>query len=115
MDINKEYIEILKKCKFIALKDTWYVEGTIAELDGSTYDDYENENIKFNAKSGLFGGWTNEVYAGYTGELPREDGETCSLDEFQIIDEYGNDITELSLKEYKLLLRKLKIESIIDE
>jgi hypothetical protein len=108
----KEYRKILSKCKFIALPDTWYVEGSVAKLDGTPFVDYNSDDIKFNDNCGLFDGWTNEVYDGYIGVLPREDSETCSFDEFQIIDEYGNDITELTLKDYKLLLRKLKMEKL---
>lgn len=53
---------------------------------------------------GLFDGLTMETYQGYSGELPREDGETCPFDEFFIYDEFGNDITELTLEEYEVLL-----------
>jgi hypothetical protein len=42
-----------------------------------------------------------ETYHGYTGELPREDGETCPFDEFFIYDEFGNEISELTIEEYK--------------
>jgi hypothetical protein len=47
---------------------------------------------------------TMEKYEGYTGELPRPDGETCPFSEFFIYDEFGNDITELTLEEYEVLL-----------
>jgi hypothetical protein len=96
MNINKEYIEILKKCKFITLEDTWFVEGRLVELDGLPFEKYIEDTTKFNDNCGLFDGWTNETYNEYIGELPRKDGETCSFDEFQIIDEYGNDISELA-------------------
>lgn len=59
--------------KFIS-DGTWYLEGTEAypthEIDGDW---------------ALFQGYTDESYVGYDGELPRWDGETCSLDEFEII------------------------------
>jgi hypothetical protein len=115
MTVTEEYNKILSKCKFIALEDTWYVEGSVAELDGLPFDIYTSDMVKFNDNYGLFCGWTNETYEGYVGELPREDGETCTFDEFKIIDEHGNDISEMSLKEYKLLLRKLKIKDFIEK
>jgi len=45
-----------------------------------------------------------ETFSGYSGKLPREDGETCNFDEFFIYDEFGNDITELTLEKYEALL-----------
>ena len=62
--------------KFIS-DGTWFVEGTEA---------YPVREI--NSDEDVFGtifcGWTNEGYKGYTGELPRWDGEVCPLDEFKI-------------------------------
>ena len=86
--INEQYLEIIKKCKFISKQDEWFVP------------EYENGD-KFNSVCGLFNGLTMETYHGYTGELPREDGETCPFDEFFIYDEFGNEISELTIEEYK--------------
>jgi len=113
MKLEDEYQEIIKKCKFISKSDEWFVEGTEAKLDiDVTYPRY-NSGDKFNSIIGLFNGLTYETYlGGYNGELPREDGETCPFDEFFIYDEYGNEISELTLEEYKQLLRKKKLNNI---
>jgi hypothetical protein len=102
--INEKYLEIIKKCKFISKPDEWFVEGTECTIeDDVIYPEYK-QGDKFNGVCGLFGGLTMETYQGYTGELPREDGETCPFDEFFIYDEFGNDITELTLDEYEVLI-----------
>lgn len=104
MDINKEYQDIIKRCKFISKKDEWFIEGTEAKCDAAgNFCDY-NKGDKFNKGFSLFEGITNETFKGYTGELPREDGEVCPLDEFLIYDEFDNEISDLTLDEYKSLL-----------
>jgi hypothetical protein len=101
--INEEYQNVIKKCKFISKPEEWFVEGTEAlNEDGISYTDYK-EGDKFNDGWSLFNGLTNETFVGYEGELPRQDGETCPFDEFLIYDEYGNEISELTLNEYKEL------------
>jgi hypothetical protein len=103
--INEKYLEIIKKCKFISKPDEWFVEGTECTIeDNVIYPEYKQDD-KFNEVCGLFSGLTYEIYEGYTGELPREDGETCPFSEFFIYDEFGNDITELTLEEYKVLIK----------
>jgi hypothetical protein len=102
--INDKYLEIIKKCKFISKPNKWFVEGTNCTIeDNVIYPEYQ-QGYKFNEVNGLFGGLTMETYPGYIGELPRKDGETCSFDEFFIYDEFGNDITELTLEEYEILI-----------
>ena len=99
--INDQYLQIIKKCKFISKQDEWFVEGTEAIIEDCViYPEYENGD-KFNSVCGLFNGLTMETYHGYNGELPREDGETCLFDEFFIYDEFGNEISELTIDEYK--------------
>jgi len=103
-NINEKYLEIIYKCKFISKPDEWFVEGTEAVIeDNVIYPEYK-EGDKFNSVCGLFDGLTNETFKGYDGELPRPDGETCPLDEFYIYDEFGNEISELTLDEYQKLL-----------
>ena len=101
--INENYLEILKKCKFISKSDGWFVEGTecVVEYD-FIYPEYK-ETDTFNNAVGLFNGLTMETCEGYTGKLPREDGETCLFEDFLIYDECGNEISEFTLKEYELL------------
>jgi len=112
--INEKYLEIIKKCKFISKPDEWFVEGTQCVIeDNVIYPEYE-QGDKFNNVCGLFNGLTMQSYQGYTGTLPREDGETCEFDEFFIYDEFGNDITELTLEEYIVLLREMKIDKILN-
>lgn len=105
MTINEQYLEIIKKCKFISKPNEWFVEGTEAVLvDDITYPEYEDGD-KFNVACGLFGGITMETCQGYVGELPRDDGETCLFNEFFIYDEFGNEISELTLDEYKKIIK----------
>ena len=112
MNINQEYNSILNKCKFIAKPDAWFNEKTeVKMLDTDNYSEYSDTD-KFNFGWCLFEGLTDETYEGYTGELPRLDEESCPLDEFFIYDQYGNEISELTLKEYKILLRKLKFKKL---
>lgn len=102
--INKEYQEIIMECKFISKPNEWFIEGTEPNcVDKCSYSEYKLDD-KFNDGWGLFEGKTNEVYKGYTGGLPRLDGETCPFDEFLIYDKNGNEISELTLEEYKILI-----------
>jgi len=102
--VNEKYLEVIKKCKFISKPDEWFVEGTECVIeDNVIYPEYKQDD-KFNAVCGLFNGLTMETYKGYSGELPRPDGETCPFDEFLIYDELGNEISELTFEEYELLL-----------
>jgi hypothetical protein len=107
--INNSYLDIIWKCKFISKPDMWFVEGTQCNIQQDLiYPEYK-QGDKFNAICGLFSGLTMETYKGYSGELPREDGETCPFDEFFIYDEFGNDITELTLEEYERDIRDSKL------
>ena len=63
--------------KFIS-DGTWYVEGSEAY---PTHHVSDGEEYSWGA---FFKGWTNEGHIGFKGELPRWDGECCSLDEFKI-------------------------------
>jgi hypothetical protein len=101
--MNEEYQKIISKCKFISKPNKWFLEGTEVKIDDAgSYLKYQ-EGDKFNTGWSLFEGYTNETFKGYSGKLPRLDGETCSFDEFFIYDEFGNEISELTLNEYKKL------------
>jgi hypothetical protein len=113
MSINDQYQNIIKRCKFIAKEDTWYVEGSEVNFDYN-YIEYK-ENYIFGQGFSLFAGWTNETYEGYIGDLPRYDSETCDFSEFLIYDEYGNEISELTLNDYISLLRDQKINIILND
>lgn len=99
--INERYQDIIKKCKFISKENEWFVEGKEAKCtDGCSYVEYKAGD-KFNNGWSLFEGYTNETYIGYVGNLPRLDGETCQFVEFYIYDEFGNEISEITLDEYE--------------
>jgi len=105
-EINKLYQEIIGKCKFIPKPDEWFIEGIeVVCPDKCNYFDYENGD-KFNSGWGLFEGYTYETFEGFDGELPRLDSETSSFEEFFIYDEFGNEISELTLKKYYKLIKK---------
>lgn len=93
---------------FVAKKDTWFIAGSNCECE-SAWDSYNNDMIE--DFDGIFNGYTNETYEDYDGELPRYDGEVCSFDEFDI---YFKDIlvNKLSLREIKILERKIKLEKL---
>lgn len=104
-DVNEQYQTIISKCKFISKEGEWFVEGTEAELeDKCIYAEYKPGD-KFNNGFSLFNGYTHEVYKGYDGPLPRPDGEICAFSEFFIFDEFGNEISEFTLDEYKEFLK----------
>ncbi len=113
--MNEKYLEIIKKCKFISKPEEWFVEGTECVIvidDRVIFPEYKAGD-KFNEVFGLFNGITMETYKGYSGELPRLDGETCQFDEFYIYDEFGNEISELTLEEYEAVVRDSKLNKLI--
>ena len=109
-----EYIDIITKCKFIAKPDSWFVTDSEAKLLIGQYSPSYKPQDQFKVGWSLFEGITNESYKGYIGSLPREDRETCLFEEFFIYDQYNNDISELTLSEYKSLLRDKKIDDILE-
>ena len=90
------------KIKFISRPDEWFVEGEICKCEFDYGEPNETDVVENNC--GLFHGLTNETYKDYNGCLPREDGETCRFEEFDIYfgDEKINNWT------YKELIEKLK-------
>jgi hypothetical protein len=56
---------------------------------------------------------TYETYNGYNGELPREDQESCSFEEFDIYYN-GKPIDEFTTyAELKAIIREYKIDNIL--
>lgn len=76
------------RIKFVAREDIWYVSGSLCECECEVGNPQKSDDI-VEMNCGLFGGYTNEIYNGFVGELPRPDGETCLFEEF---DMYYNDI-----------------------
>ena len=109
MTINQEYELILRDCVFISKPDEWFIEGFESQLD-TLYTQYENGH-KFNENSAIMEGLT---YEGCPTGFFREDSEGCPLTEFEIYDRYGNEISELTLLEYKSIVRDNKIETIVE-
>lgn len=106
--INDRYLEIILKCKFISKPDEWFVEGTECFIEHYfTYPGYKPGD-KFNEQCALFRGRTMQTFDECSEELPRLDGEMCPFDEFLIYDEFGNEISELTLEKYEILNLKLK-------
>ena len=104
MTVEQEYLAIIATCRFVSNEDEWFVEGTEAKIiDDVIYPNYK-EGDCFNGVCGLFKGMTMETYDGYSGELPRLDEETCPFREFKIFDRFENEISSLTLDEYKKLL-----------
>ena len=111
--LNDIYQNIIKNCKFIAKEDVWFIEGTECKnVDKCNYSKYTKDSL-FNEGFSLFNGITNNSYKGYSGELPRKDSESCCFTEFYIYDEFNNEISELTLDQYKQLLRTKKLIEIL--
>ena len=104
--MNRLTDEELKLLKFVSRPDCWYVEGSVAICDGGWFNSDNEKYIE--QMCGSFGGWTNETYHGYNGELPRYDGEICPFDEFDI---YFNDtmVNELTTEEVRRLIKLDKL------
>lgn len=72
-------IDFTKDFVFIAKKE-WFIGET--KLIGD-YTEWTEKTILKDGW-GMFQGITNETYMGYNGELPRDDEETASFEEFDI-------------------------------
>jgi hypothetical protein len=110
--------EILKSLKFRSRADMWYMKDTWAELESNLHDFVRGERIEDGW--GLFNGWTNELpYEGFSGLLPRWDGETCPYDEFDIFYEFENkeylQVNRLTIDELKLIIMKRKKDKLFKE
>lgn len=102
-------IDFKRNFKFVAKKNTWFVgEATLDSDCTNWYDSMVLEN-----GWGFFQGWTYESYNGYNGELPRQDEESCSFDEFDIyyngrlIDEFT------TYGDLKAIVRESRIDDIL--
>jgi hypothetical protein len=102
-------IDFTSGFSFIAKKETWFVgEATLDSDCTNWYDSMVLEN-----GWGFFQGWTYESYNGYNGELPRQDEESCSFDEFDIyyngrlIDEFT------TYGDLKAIVRESRIDDIL--
>lgn len=96
MTIDETFNEILSKCKFISKKDEWFDEGTESTLMSVVYG-YKYVKDQFKDGVGGFSGMHEGNHDGC---------EYCPLDEFLIYDEFGREISESTLEEYKYFLNK---------
>jgi hypothetical protein len=71
-----------KDFKFVSKPDEYFVEGTQVDCEDDFSQWKEGDNL--DKGYGLFRGLTTVPYKGYTGELPRMDGDTSSFAEFDI-------------------------------
>jgi hypothetical protein len=84
-------------------EDPYWVVGTVVNCEGD-YSEWKPTEIIEDFGWGFFNGLTMVSYAGYNGELPREDGDTSSFSEFDIY--YGDVlVNEMSYSELELLVK----------
>jgi hypothetical protein len=95
--------------KFVARNETWFVGDVTLDSDCTEWHD----SMAIEKGWGFFRGLTYETYKGYNGELPREDEESCSFEEFDI---YYNEVLINEFTTYgelKAIIREYKIDNII--
>ncbi len=104
-------IDFKKDFVFVAKKNTWFVGDVILDSDCTEW----NDSMVIEKGWGFFNGWTYESYNGYNGDLPRQDEESCSFDEFDIY--YHGKLIEdfTTYGELKSIIRDSKIDEIIDK
>ena len=104
-------IDFKKDFVFVAKKNTWFVGDVILDSDCTEW----NDSMVIEKGWGFFNGWTYESYNGYNGDLPRQDEESCSFDEFDIY--YHGKLIEdfTTYGELKSIIRDSKIDEIIDQ
>ena len=97
--------------RFAAKKNTWFVGD--ATLDSDCTDWYDSMVLE--KGWGFFSGWTYESYNGYNGDLPRQDEESCSFDEFDIY--YNGRLIKdfTTYGELKAIVRESRIDGIFRE
>lgn len=116
-DTDESLILKDKDVIFVAKYDSYFEEGYQSELIDLKFITGE----KFNFNRGVFRGvqssksikeeWIPIKYVEY-------DNGVCEIEapfrEFEIYDKFGNEISELSLLEYKQILRDMKINKLLD-
>lgn len=102
-------IDVYKKCKFIS-KGNYFIKNCNCKLLFDKKIIIE-ENSVFGDDFGLFQGYTDEsniiIY-----HTPYKSEEYCYFDDFLIYDDYNNEISKLTLREYLNLIRKQKFNKI---
>jgi len=104
-------IDFKKGFRFVARSETWFVGEVILDSDCTSWQD----EMELEEGWGFFSGMTYETYNGYNGELPRQDEESCSFDEFDI---YYNDILIEEFTTYgelKAFIRDSRIDDILEK
>lgn len=100
--IHEEYEFILRKCIFVSKGDVFDINSTTSLGSLSLF---YHDNSLFQDNSGTFFGLIDGVMGA--------NSNFCNFSGFSIYDEYFNDISKLTLNEYKSLLRENKINKII--
>jgi hypothetical protein len=93
------FCDILRRSKFISKPNQWFVEGTEVKLLEDSLWGYD-DNSKFKDGYGLFSG----VTMNFANTIVNSE-EACPYEEFNIYDENGFEISDLTLKEYFQLIK----------
>lgn len=97
--------------RFAAKKNTWFVGDATLDSDCTEWKD----SMVLEKGWGFFNGWTYESYNGYNGDLPRQDEESCSFDEFDIY-YHGKLIKDFTTYgELKAIIRESRIDDILEK
>lgn len=96
---------------FMAKPDQYYIEGHPVQCEGD-YTSWKPDKI-IESGWGMFGGLTMVSYRGYTGELPRMDGDTASFEEFNIYYK-GTLVNQLTYEGlYNMITRDSQLNKIL--
>lgn len=102
-------IDFKKGFRFVAREETWFVGDAALDSDCTDW----NDSMAIEKGWGFFNGMTYETYGGYNGELPRQDEESCTFEEFDIYYK-GMLIKEFTTYgELKAIIRDSKIDEVI--
>jgi hypothetical protein len=98
--------------EFVSKPGEWFEEGSKVQCEGdfTSWRDF----MKVCDGWGLFRGMTMERYEGYTGELPRIDGETSQFSDFQIFYK-GEDVSQMNYGELRSLVTQDKRDEKIED
>lgn len=105
-------IDLIKNFKYISKENEFFLEGIECTLISDKLQ-YSND-MKFKEYFGLFKGYSIEQNNEYPVKKAYLCEDFCDFDEFYIYDIFNNEISELSMNEYKHILRKEKIKKVYE-